>query len=180
MDNDNISWTCKYCRKSTRSTKGGVKSSGESSRWVLFAFIPSHLIWRQISFFDVLIQCQFWSDIWSSRNHRSRDSGIDDNRDCCSCRQSSVSSRWIFHPFQPFITITIISNMISLMIRDSYGWPAVRCTRCCGCAANSSRRHRSSSPARCLHLSSILNATTMHNALKTIIWYSVVAWQGER
>jgi len=76
-------------RKSNRSTKGGVKSSGESSR--------------------------------------SRDSGIDDNRDCCSCRQSSVSSR------------------------DSYGWgggPPARCTRCCGCAANTSRRHRSSSPAR--------------------------------
>ena len=48
------------------------------------------------------------------------------------------------------ITTTIISNTLvtSLMSRDSYGWPAVRCTRCCGCAANSSRRHRSSSPAR--------------------------------
>ena len=40
--------------------------------------------------------------------------------------------------------------------RDSYGWvstshsqtTAVRCTRCCGCAANKMRRHRSSSPAR--------------------------------
>jgi len=62
----------------------------------------------------------------SGESSRSRDSGIDDNRDCCSCRQSSVSSR------------------------DSYGWGGntVRCTRCCGCAAKNSRRHRSSSPAR--------------------------------
>lgn len=64
----------------------------------------------------------------SGESSRSRDSGIDDNcnRDCCSCRQSSVSSR------------------------DSYGWGGNtgRCTRCCGCAAKNSRRHRSSSPAR--------------------------------
>ena len=71
----------------------------------------------------------------SGESSRSRDSGIDDNiRDCCSCRQSSVSSR------------------------DSYGWPggrpveaggcSVRCSRCCSCAAGKIRRHRSSSPAR--------------------------------
>ena len=76
----------------------------------------------------------------SGESSRSRDSGIDDNiRDCCSCRQSSVSSR------------------------DSYGWPggpsvasartveagcSVRCSRCCSCAVGKIRRHRSSSPAR--------------------------------
>ena len=41
-----------------------------------------------------LISAEFFFLFKLSTNFaRSRDSGIDDNRDCCSCRQSSVSSR---------------------------------------------------------------------------------------
>ena len=63
-------------RKSVRSTKG-AKSSGESSR-----------------FANIAADCSLFS-MFIFIPRRSRDSGIDDNiRDCCSCRQSSVSSRY--------------------------------------------------------------------------------------
>ena len=53
-----------------------------------------------------------------------------------------------------------------MLSRDSYGWVGsntVRCTRCCGCAANKMRRHRSSSPAR--RACSLKTRCTSHRSL---------------
>ena len=87
-DHHNCNWQWSYkmsmqililpCRKSTRSTKGGVKSSGESSRWVLLSYDlrsdvkPLFLIWYPISALTgylIMAQSQVsrLRDRWQSR-----------------------------------------------------------------------------------------------------------------
>ena len=93
-------------RKSVRSTKG-AKSSGESSRFANIA--------ADCSLFSMFIFIPL----------RSRDSGIDDNiRDCCSCRQSSVSSRYSTVQYSAVQYSTVqystVFNMCQAPTRGSY------------------------------------------------------------